>query len=87
MRFKQTTKSEIISENKEISHDGYSSIILKNIGECEALINNNIPLDEGETFSQINEPYVEIDENTQVRFTGVEADKRVLVVYIYNSEY
>jgi len=82
-----TSKNKIITANTIHQSDGYSSITMTNIGECPALINDNIPVAAGDSWEFINRPEVSIAEPTNVRFTGVEVDKRILVEMIYNKEY
>ena len=81
--YKATSKNSVITENTTIIPDGYSQILLKNIGECDCSVNDNIPLPAGDTFSWENDPCIEISENTLVRFTGTESVKKVLVVKMY----
>lgn len=86
MKFRQTTKSFIVDNNKVIKQEHYSSIQLTNLGTCQATVNDNIPLEPGAVWALSNEPYVEIAEDTLVRFTGVEVDKRILVEQVFNKE-
>ena len=81
--WKTTSKNQIITENTSIQPDGYSQILLKNIGDCDCTVNDNIPLAVGETFSWENDPGIVIDENTFVRFVGAGAVKKVLVLKRY----
>ncbi len=81
--WKTSTKNQVINENTSVQPDGYSQILLKNIGDCDCSINDNIPLPAGETFSWENDPGIVIDENTFVRFTGAGLVKKVLVIKIY----
>lgn len=81
--YKATSKNSVITENTVIIPDGYSQILLKNIGECDCSVNDNIPLPAGDTFSWENDPEIVIDENTFVRFVGIEDVKKVLVIKTY----
>lgn len=81
--YKATSKNQIITENTYIQPDGYSQLLLKNIGDCNCTVNDNIPLPAGDTFSWDNEPEIVIDETTSVRFIGEGTVKRVLVLKIY----
>lgn len=81
--YKATSKNQIITENSNIQPDGYSQLLLKNIGDCDCTVNDNIPLPAGDTFSWDNEPEIVIDETTSVRFIGEGEVKRVLVLKIY----
>ena len=81
--FKATSKNNIITENTAILADGFGSITLKNIGVDAAVINDNIPLAAGSSFGWDNHPDVVIDENISVRFAGVDASKKVLVLKTY----
>lgn len=85
MRYSATSKNKIITENVIHQSDLYSSITMTNIGDCEALINDNIPVAPGDSWEFINRPEVQIDEPTNVRFTGSGTDKRILVEMVYNK--
>lgn len=84
-KYKAKSKTKVIVDNEQHQSNGYSSIILVNIGDCDALVNDNIPLLPGDKWDFINQPDVLIDESTNVRFTGAGLDKRVLVEMIYNT--
>lgn len=81
-----TQKTTVKAENSIIQPDNYTSIELINIGADAAVVNNNIPLAPGATYSFINEPYVTIGNATEIKFAGVEATKKVLVKIIYYKE-
>lgn len=81
--FKTTSKSQVLTESGTVEKNGYTSIELTNIGTDDATVNENIPLPAGGSYSWQNYPGVIIDENTSVRFKGVEDDKRVLVQMFY----
>ena len=84
--YKATTKNNVITENTTIITDGFSCITLKNIGADAAKINDNIPLAAGSSYVWDNHPNVTIDENTSVRFDGVEVSKKVLIIRTYFKE-
>jgi len=86
MNYTVTTKNNVITSNQAIRPDGFSSILLKNIGADAVLINDNIPLAPGSAFSFDNQPYVTIGENTDIRFAGVDPSQKVLVIKSYFTE-
>jgi len=86
MKYKATTKNKVITDNTIHRPDGYGTIFCTNIGDCEALINDNIPLAPGDGWEFVNRPDVVIDEATNIRFTGTGTDKRILVEMTYNKE-
>ena len=86
MNYSVTTKNSVQTTNVYIRPDGFSSILLKNIGADIAYINDNIPLAPGSSFSFDNQPYVTMGENTDIRFNGVDANRKVLVVKSYFKE-
>lgn len=86
MRYSATFENKIIVDNTIHPPKGYNSIKLMNIGDCEALINDNIPLAPGDSWEWLNHPSVIIDHATNVRFTGSDPDKRILVQMFYNKE-
>lgn len=81
--WKTTSKNQVITENQNLQPDGYSQLLLKNIGDCDCTVNDNIPLPAGDTFSWENDPGIVIDETTFVRFVGDGLVKKVLVVKTY----
>lgn len=85
-KFKTTSKPKIYTENIQIQPDGFSSIIIQNIGACAIRIKDNIDLVRNQRYIFRNDPSCIIDEVTNIRFTGIESDKRVFVETIYNSE-
>lgn len=80
---KARSNNFVVSENSSVKPAGFSQILLKNIGLCQALINDNIPLEPGTTYSFECDPGIVIDESTFIRFTGADTDKRVLVITIF----
>ena len=86
MNYFVTTKNNVITSNGPILPDGFGSILLKNIGADAVLINDNIPLAPGSSFSFDNQPYVIINENTDIRFAGVDPSQKVLVIKSYFAE-
>lgn len=84
MSLKATKKSNVISENRVIEIDGYTSIRLTNIGADDAVIDDNTPLKANSLpWEWKNDPGIEINQNTGIVFAGVSADKRVLVEMFY----
>jgi len=81
--FGVTTKNNVLIANSSIKPDGFSSILLKNIGDCDVTINDNIPLAPGSVWSFDNQPYVFVDEFTTIRFVGTGTTPKVLVVKSY----
>lgn len=78
--YKATSKNGVITQNKNIPADGYSEIVIKNIGDSAVTIDDNIPLAPGESFNwNVDAPNV-IDQIIFVRFVGAEANKKVLWV-------
>lgn len=84
--YKATSKNKIIIDNEIHQANGYSSISMTNIGDCDVLINDNIPVAPGDCWEFVNRPEVIINEPTNVRFVGAGVDKRILVEMIYNEE-
>lgn len=86
MSYKSNKKNNVVSENSNITADGYSSIFLQNIGDCDVMIDDNIPLSPGDSFKYGERPDVVIDDSTSVRFTGAGLVKKVLVIKTYFKE-
>ena len=86
MNYSVTTKNNVLTTNTPIQADGFSSLFLKNIGFDAVLINDNIPLAAGSSFSFDNLPYVTIDEVTSIRFANVDLSQKVLIIKSYYKE-
>jgi hypothetical protein len=82
-KYKATTKNNVMSTNTTILADGFSSLLMKNIGTDTVYINDNIEIKAGSSFGFDNLPYVAIGENTTVMFANSNVDKRLLVVKTY----
>jgi len=87
LKYKATTKRQLLVENKPIMSDGFSCIIVKNVGESVVTVYDVITLKPDESWVFDNQPYVIIDEDINVIFTSEigKADK-VLVVKTYFEE-
>jgi hypothetical protein len=86
MRYSATFENKIIVDNTIHQPKEYTSIQMVNIGDCDALINDNIPLAPGDSWEWLNHPSVIIDQATNVRFTGSGTDQRILVQMFFNKE-
>ena len=82
-----TSKSKIITSNEVIQADGFASIEVTNTGTDEAIINDNIALPSGASWSWINHPDVTINQTTNIRFRAADPDKKVLVQMFYFKEH
>lgn len=85
-RYNTTKKSMIVTDNQVIKHDGYASIEIVNIGDVEAIIDDNTPLLPDNSFSWINEPYVTINQDTNIRFKAGAGTKKIFVQLFYFEE-
>jgi len=86
MTYTVTTKNNVLTESQSILADKYGSLFLKNIGTDAVMINDNIPLSPGSSFSFDNQPYVVIAENTIIRFMGNTSVQKLLVIKSYYKE-
>lgn len=86
MKYLAKTKNNVFKQNTRIAKKDYSSISIINIGDDDAVINDNIPLKPGDAWEFKNKPYVQIDEDTTVEFAGVEVNKKVLVEMTFYKE-
>lgn len=77
-------KSRVITDNEIILPDKYSCVSFENIGTSQATLNNNIPLTSGQRWFN-EKPFVQIDSNFSVSFTGTGTNK-VLVIFAYYVE-
>jgi len=85
-KYKATNENTIITDNVIHQRKEYGTIQMINIGDCDAVINDNIPLLPGDSWEWVNHPSVMIDQDTNVRFTGDGVDKRILVEMITYKE-
>lgn len=84
---KARTLNEIITENKTVNPLNYSQIILLNLGDTAATINDNIPLPPGGQYSfDVDAPII-IDEATNIRFsTDSGTEKKILCLTVYYTK-
>lgn len=85
-KYKSRSTTEVITVNKTLINDRFTSIFLKNQGEGDVRVFDNILLVPGESFSWNNEPDVVITDNVQIAFSSVGVDNRILVMKIYTEE-
>jgi hypothetical protein len=83
-------ETEIITGNAVIVQKGFSSLCLRNLGDDDSTILNNIPIKAHEVgsayydeFILINRPGEVIAQNIPVKFAGAAADQRLLVIKTY----
>ena len=87
IKYIATTKRLFQTENKPIMKDGFSSIIIKNVGETSVVIHDVIELVPGASWVFENQPYVTIDENINVTFIDeVGKTNKIMIVKTYFSE-
>jgi hypothetical protein len=86
MKYKSISKSKVLTANDSIKPDGYGSIVITNTGADAITINDNIALVAGASWNWTNHPNVVIDEQTSIRFAGVNMNKKVLVQMFYYKE-
>ena len=86
-KYSGTTKRLLQTENKPIVKDGFSSIIIKNVGETSVVIHDVIELVPGASWIFENQPYVKIDENINVTFIDeVGKSNKIMIIKTYFSE-
>ena len=81
--YKTRSTTEVITENKTLINDKFNSIYIKNQGDDNCRIFDNILLTPGESFNWSNNPDVIITDNVQIAFEGVEVIKQVCVMKIF----
>jgi hypothetical protein len=81
MNLKATKKTKVITENTLIQKDGYNSLELINIGDDEIVVDDNIPLTVGGSYSWTNYPGVVIDQSTQIRYKTTVNPKLLVIMY------
>ena len=89
MTYQATYKTEIVTENKIIRSDGFSSVSFENIGTNESLVNNMMPLYPQSGISRFfnEKPYVKINTDFSITFQSVENGiSKVLVIFTYYNE-
>jgi len=87
IKYSGTTKRLLQTENKPIVKDGFSSIIIKNVGETSVVIHDVIELVPGASWIFENQPYVKIDENINVTFIDeVGKSNKIMIIKTYFSE-
>ena len=86
-RFKVRYETEIITENKRIKPNGFSSIVFRNLGDTDAVVLENIPLKAHvandtyfDEFMFINRPGEIIAQDLGVKFSAPNAGPSVLVI-------
>ena len=80
------TKNNVLTQSQTILSDGYSSLFLKNTGIDDVIVNDNILIVPGSSFSFDNLPYVVIDENTSIHFANNDVNQKLLVIKTYFKE-
>jgi hypothetical protein len=86
MNFTTTTKSNHINKNSVITPDNFTSIQITNIGTADAVINDNIPLPAGASWTWENKPYVIIKSEISVKFKTDDAGKDLLIQKFFFTE-
>ena len=87
IKYSGTTKRLLQTENKPIVKDGFSSIIIKNVGETSVVIHDVIELVPGASWIFENQPYVKIDENINVTFIDeVGKSNKIMIIKTYFAE-
>jgi hypothetical protein len=80
----QNSINKIITNNEIIKPDGFSSYYIKNTGEDNLRVNDNILLEKYETYSVMNMPDVIINEKISIVFTSFVSPKALIIKY-YNN--
>ena len=83
--YKTRSTTEVITANNTLINDKFNSIYIKNQGDDDVRVFDNILLTPGESFNWSNNPDVIITDNVQIAFAGVEVDKKVCVMKIYTE--
>jgi hypothetical protein len=77
-------QTDLITVNKEIKADGFSSVIMENIGEDTATLWNGLPLSPKDSRREfLNRPGEIITSSIPLKFANESANKQVLVTKIY----
>lgn len=86
IKYNAETKRQLLTENKPVMSDGFSCIIIKNVGASTVTVHDVIELKPSESWIFDNQPYVQINENINIVFTPeVGKTDKVLIVKTYFS--
>ncbi|MFM2292654.1 MAG: hypothetical protein RIS29_2467 [Bacteroidota bacterium] len=86
-KYSTTKKNRILSQNGAIQNDKFNSVQFINQGTDTVVIDDNIELAEGASFSWDNHPDVVIDQIINFAFKGeVGKTRKLLVILFYIQE-
>lgn len=87
MKYAVTYIEDVITENKSVEVDDYTSIEFENIGSVNARI-NNAPLTAGSFPRKYeNQPGCVIRNQFEISFLGDGQDKKILIRKTYYNEF